>query len=164
MNGIFCLKLVQCHGYLVSTESFSNHGNRDLWPGQRGLGQISPCYPSTSLFCVPGLIIFFQYHVENFFHYYFKVSIICDEYIRYWNNGMCLSNQVNGSTRIWAKKAPGTWIRVNSSPPSAAYMRQWTGSALAQIMACRLFGTKPLSKPMLAYCQLDPEEQTSVKF
>ena len=30
----------------------------------------------------------------------------------------------------------------NSSHPSAAYrsMRQWTGSALVQIMACRLFG------------------------
>ena len=31
-------------------------------------------------------------------------------------------------------------------------------------MACRLFGAKPLSKPMLGYCQLDPLEQTSVKF
>ena len=31
-------------------------------------------------------------------------------------------------------------------PPSAVYMRQWIGSALVQIMACRLFGTKPLSK------------------
>ena len=29
----------------------------------------------------------------------------------------------------------------NSSPPSAAYM-QWIGSALVQIMACRLFGAK----------------------
>ena len=38
--------------------------------------------------------------------------------------------------------------RVNSSPPSAAYMRQWIGSALVHIMACRLFGTKPLSKPL----------------
>ena len=45
---------------------------------------------------------------------------------------------------------------VNSSPPSAAYMRQWICSALVQIMACRLFGTKPLSKPTLGYCQLDP--------
>ena len=27
---------------------------------------------------------------------------------------------------------------INSSPPSAAYMRRWTGSALAQVMACRL--------------------------
>ena len=29
-------------------------------------------------------------------------------------------------------------ICMNSSPPSAAYMRQWIGSALVQIMACRL--------------------------
>ena len=34
-------------------------------------------------------------------------------------------------------------------------MCQWIGSALVQIMACRLFGAKPLSKPMLVYCQLD---------
>ena len=45
---------------------------------------------------------------------------------------------------------------VNSSPPSATYMHQWTGSAVVQIMACHLFGTKPLSKPMLGYCQLGP--------
>ena len=43
-----------------------------------------------------------------------------------------------------------------SSPPSATYMRQRIGSALVQIMACRLFYAKPLSKPMLGYCQLDP--------
>ena len=54
---------------------------------------------------------------------------------------------------------------VNASPPSATYMRQWIGSALVQIiMACRLFGAKPLSKPMLVYCQLYPYDQTSVKF
>ena len=47
--------------------------------------------------------------------------------------------------------------------PLVPYMRQWIGSALAQIMACRLFGAKPLSKPMLGYCQLDCQEQTSVK-
>ena len=53
---------------------------------------------------------------------------------------------------------------VNSSPPSAAYMRQWIGSALVQIMACRLFGAKPLPELMLVYCQLDSWEQISVKF
>ena len=53
---------------------------------------------------------------------------------------------------------------INSSPPSAAYMRQWIKSALVDIIAYRLFGTKPLSKPLLGYCQLDPWEQTSVKF
>ena len=43
-------------------------------------------------------------------------------------------------------------------------MRQWIGSALVQIMACRLFGAKPLSKPVLGYCQLNPQEQILVKF
>ena len=44
----------------------------------------------------------------------------------------------------------------NSSHPSTAYVRQWTRSALIQIMACRLSGAKPLSKPMLCHDQLDP--------
>ena len=48
--------------------------------------------------------------------------------------------------------------------PSAAYMGPWTGSALAQIMACRLFGTKPLPEAMLANCQWDSWEQISMKF
>ena len=55
-------------------------------------------------------------------------------------------------------------IQVNSSPPSAAYMRRSTGTTLVQIMACRLVGAEPLSEPMLEYCQLDLYEQTSVKF
>ena len=42
---------------------------------------------------------------------------------------------------------------TNSSPPSVTYMHQWIRSALVQIMACRLFGTKPLSKPVLGYYQ-----------
>ena len=49
------------------------------------------------------------------------------------------------------------------SPTGAAYVRRWTASALVQVMACHLFGTKPLPEPILTYCQLDPEEQTSVK-
>ena len=53
---------------------------------------------------------------------------------------------------------------INSSPLSDAYMHQWIGSVLVQIMACHIFGTKPLSEPMLGYCQLNPKEQTSVKF
>ena len=45
---------------------------------------------------------------------------------------------------------------LKSYPPSAAYMYQWIRSALVQIMACHLIGAKPLSKPVLGYCQLDP--------
>ena len=47
-------------------------------------------------------------------------------------------------------------MHFNSFPPSNAYMCQWIGLELVQIMACRLFGAKPLSKLMLGYCQLDP--------
>ena len=47
--------------------------------------------------------------------------------------------------------------------PSDAYMR-WIGSALVQVIACRLSGAKSLPEPMLPYCQLDPWEQTSVNF
>ena len=44
---------------------------------------------------------------------------------------------------------------INPPPPSAAYMRQWIGSALVQIKACRLFGAKPLSKAVLGYCKME---------
>ena len=47
-------------------------------------------------------------------------------------------------------------LLFNTSLPSAAYMPKWIGSALVQIMACRLIGAKPLSKPVLGYYQLDP--------
>ena len=47
------------------------------------------------------------------------------------------------------------WI-FNSSSPSAAYMPQWTGSAMVQVMACCLISAKPLPESMHTYCQLDP--------
>ena len=53
---------------------------------------------------------------------------------------------------------------VNSPLPNTLCMRQTTGSSLAQVMACRLFGGKALLEPMLVYCQLDSCEQVSVKF
>ena len=49
-------------------------------------------------------------------------------------------------------------------PPHPAYMRQYTQQGLVQVMACRLFGAKPLPEPKLTYCQLEPKEQTSMKF
>ena len=53
---------------------------------------------------------------------------------------------------------------INLPPLSAAYMHQWTGSALVQVKAWCLFGTKPLPEPVLAFCQLDSWEQLPVKF
>ena len=51
------------------------------------------------------------------------------------------------------------FIRVSRIP-----LRWRIESALVRIMACRQFGAKPLSKPMLGDCQLDPWEQISVRF
>ena len=42
-----------------------------------------------------------------------------------------------------------TLVHVNSSPSSATYMHLLTRSALVHVMACRLFGSKPLPEPML---------------
>ena len=53
---------------------------------------------------------------------------------------------INGLGHYW----------LNSSPPNATFKHQWIRSALVQIMACHLFGAKPLSKPMSDYYQLDP--------
>ena len=60
------------------------------------------------------------------------------------------------------EKFNASW--VNSSPRRAAYMRQWSGSALFQIMAWCQIGAKPLSKSMLGFYQFDPKAQTSVNF
>ena len=46
----------------------------------------------------------------------------------------------------------------NSLKPSDAYMHQQTKPPLIQIMARHLFSAKPLSEPMLIYCQLVPSE------
>ena len=61
-----------------------------------------------------------------------------------------LSDYLNRSdafihTSMVASRACGN---LNSSLHSAVYMRQWVVSALVQIMACRLFGTKPLFEPI----------------
>ena len=77
--------------------------------------------------------------------------------------------RTDGRTR-WIQYTPpptslgGGIIMVNSCPPSAAYMCQRITSALVQIMACHLFGAKPLSKPMLAYCQLDHRNKLQRNF
>ena len=52
-------------------------------------------------------------------------------------------------------------LRVNIYPPSATHMHHWTGTSLDWIMASRLFGTKPLSKPMMT-SQSHTKEQSSI--
>ena len=51
------------------------------------------------------------------------------------------------------------WYRnVNSLRHSVTFLWLWTMSTLGQIVLCHLFDTKPSSKPMFIYGQLDPWE------
>ena len=52
---------------------------------------------------------------------------------------------------------------INPLRLSDTYIVSVNLPSLVQIMACCLVSTKPLSKPVLGYCQLVPYEQTSVK-
>ena len=65
---------------------------------------------------------------------------------------------------LGGKEFPCVCEGVNSLRPGDAYMRHLAGSSLVHVMACRLFGAKPLPEPMTTYCQLDPLEQSSVIF
>ena len=57
---------------------------------------------------------------------------------------------------------------INSLRWSDTNMHQYNIPTLENQLAwenvCRLFGAKPLSEPMLPYCQLHPAEHISVKF
>ena len=52
-----------------------------------------------------------------------------------------------------------TLFSLNSLRPNDAYMHHQPRPSLVQIMACCLFAAKPLSEPMLYYCQQDPLEK-----
>ena len=69
------------------------------------------------------------------------------------------STRIVGSVMAARVRCP-----INSSSPSAAYTRQWTESALVQVMACCLFGAKPLPETMQTYCQLDPSLGTNFSY
>ena len=97
--------------------------------------------------------------------YFLGNGSLCSKY--YLNQCWWIINSMSlnfVSTKCIWKYCQQNVRHFNSSTPGAAYMHQWNGSALVQIMARRLFGAKPLSKPMLGHCQLDGLEQNSVKF
>ena len=85
-----------------------------------------------------------------------------------WNSQSALTHchwarQYLSGTKYFEQHCSKHWLsaslastHINSSPPSAAYMCQWIGSVVVQIMACRLFSAKTLPQPILGYCQLDP--------
>ena len=64
--------------------------------------------------------------------------------------------------KIWVNVDMTVYLSdcMNSSHRSTAYIGQQTGSALVQVMACRMIGVKPLPEPMLTYCLLNPWKES----
>ena len=113
---------------------------------------------------------FCDYHAHTSVHSANRACHPCGHYWDYYSDTLSLSHQckafecqapVDFICRCWSSDG---LQRFNSSRPSATYMRQWIRLTLVEIMACCLFGTKPLSEPMLAISQLDPQEQTQWNF
>ena len=70
----------------------------------------------------------------------------------------------NFQTNIWNPKDECRRRHINSLKRRNAYIRRWTGSSSRQIMTCRLFGAKLLSKPTLKYYQLCHKEHIPIRF
>ena len=105
------------------------------------------------------------------YHYLNQWSLIVDCNLRYkllWNldkySKIFFMNNISGYIVCMMLDILFRSQCVNSLRPSDAYMRQWTNHHWFQIMACRLVGAKPLSEPLLEYCELDHWEQKSVKW
>ena len=59
---------------------------------------------------------------------------------------MSWSHRIQSNFMVWWSLV---WSQViNSSPLSVEYTHQWTGPSLVQVIACRLFGAKPLPEPI----------------
>ena len=59
----------------------------------------------------------------------------------------------------------GLWRHpFNHIEAGDSYIYIYIYASLVQIMTCRLSSAKPSSEPMMTYCQLVPQEQTSMKF
>ena len=67
----------------------------------------------------------------------------------YWGSWV-LRNHFQRGSDMWSSEALWSTI-INSFRPCDAYMH-CVGPSLVQIMACCLWGTKPLSEPVLEYC------------
>ena len=65
---------------------------------------------------------------------------------------------------IWKLGLPKSFLCCPQDVDKMCHLHWTPLGHRCQIMACRLFGTKPLSEQILSYCQLGPQEQTWVHF
>ena len=79
---------------------------------------------------------------------------------------VCLYNDGNKNQarrRYIGPEVDGPWCSINSWRPRDAYKSHQIRPSLLQIMACHVFGARPLSEPMLDYCQSVPWKHISLK-
>ena len=129
-------------------------------PGNRTAATSWP-YPYWSLHLLKYL---FNYSCINLF-ISFNITVSCMLWSKLLNNHVY--NPIIIPMFSVVSCSQTYWSAINvclTHLPLVPNMCQWIETALVQIMACRLFGTKQLSKPMLGYCQLNSWEQVSVKF
>ena len=75
---------------------------------------------------------------------------------RYWLGTLRHQNQYENHWFKITSTSPIVARWVYSLSPSVACMRQWTGSPSVQVMACCLFGAKPLPEPMPPLSSIRP--------
>ena len=140
------------------------------YPYARGKYILSQGTYNCVVMCQTGQVIFQARHIFLAVYWYITFSVfvhilaghvkIFAGHINFW------SHMPNGHVNQMLNVNPCTQhqsVMLNSLRPSDAYMRQQNKPSLVLIMVCHLFSTKPLSEPMLTYCQLDPKEQYLVK-
>ena len=88
-------------------------------------------------------------------HHYIIITLTNID-VNQWRSSLLQPHYVGKQYAFQRMSVNLSWVEIktsslNSLEQGDAYMRQWTGPSLDQIMACRLFGAKPLSETMQTY-------------
>ena len=115
-------------------------------------------FPFPNLFCFAYLLIYEILPLVS--HRVIKIGhVLCN--LKHIIVAICIASTLEIPEYLGTSRCPlwmissgylrriSKWV-IPPPPPSAAYMRHWIGSALVQVMDCRLFGAIPLHEPMLA--------------
>ena len=76
----------------------------------------------------------------------------------------CCPENFSNNIFKWIFLTENAWILIRITLSFVTKSLTDNKLALVQVMAWQQTGTKPLSEPMMTYCQLDSKEQTSVNF
>ena len=84
----------------------------------------------------------------------YRVNLLCVTGDIFILNGVVMKRNMCIFIRISFNYIP-IWPFINSLSHRDVMWRQQIRSSFTKVMACRMFGSKPLAEPTLAYCQSD---------